>query len=155
MAGTVRRARPGRPAVELPSGELLGPVRSGDAYEGLTSNFMEYLADAGGTVTNSGYTQATLNSAASDKAATFMRSLVTSGASPSAVTTFQGPQAMNTFGGATPRSCATGLTRTTPPSPRPARQAYRRPGWRGPAAHRSRPPMRTIAPEGRRLLGRS
>ena len=59
---------------------------------------MEYLADAGGTVTNNSFTQATLNSPASVKAITFMRSLITSGASPAAVTTFQEPQAMNTFG---------------------------------------------------------
>jgi multiple sugar transport system substrate-binding protein len=59
---------------------------------------MEYLTDAGGTVTNSGYTKATLNSAATLKAVTFMRSLITSGASPAAVTTFQEPQAMTTFG---------------------------------------------------------
>ena len=60
---------------------------------------MEYLADAGGTPTNAAYTPATLNSAAATKAVTFMRSLITSGASPAAVTTFQEPQAMNTFGG--------------------------------------------------------
>jgi trehalose/maltose transport system substrate-binding protein len=76
-----------------------GFVWQGDSYEGLTCNFMEYLASAGGSPTNSAYTQATLNSAAATKAVTFMRSLITSGASPAAVTTFQEPQAMNTFGG--------------------------------------------------------
>ncbi len=75
-----------------------GFVWQGDSYEGLTCNFMEYLASAGGTATNSAFTQATLNSAAATKAVTFMRSLITSGASPAAVTTFQEPQAMNTFG---------------------------------------------------------
>jgi multiple sugar transport system substrate-binding protein len=75
-----------------------GFVWQGDSYEGLTCNFMEYLASAGGTATNADFTQATLNSAAATKAVTFMRSLITSGASPSAVTTFQEPQAMNTFG---------------------------------------------------------
>ena len=75
-----------------------GFVWEGDSYEGLTCDFMEYLADAGGAVTNSTFTQATLNSPASVKAITFMRSLITSGASPAAVTTFQEPQAMNTFG---------------------------------------------------------
>jgi len=74
-----------------------GFVWEGDSYEGLTCNFMEYLTDAGGTATNSGYTSATLNSAAALKAVTFMRSLVTSGVTPAAVTTFQEPQAMNTF----------------------------------------------------------
>jgi multiple sugar transport system substrate-binding protein len=76
-----------------------GFVWEGDSYEGLTCNFMEYLADAGGSPTNAAYTAATLNSAAATKAVTFMRSLITSGASPAAVTTFQEPQAMNTFGG--------------------------------------------------------
>ena len=74
-----------------------GFVWEGDSYEGLTCNFMEYLTDAGGTPTNVAYSAATLNSAASTKAVTFMRSLITSGASPAAVTTFQEPQAMNTF----------------------------------------------------------
>jgi multiple sugar transport system substrate-binding protein len=76
-----------------------GFVWEGDSYEGLTCNFMEYLTDAGGTATNSTYTTATLDSPAAVKAITFMRSLITSGASPAAVTTFQEPQAMNTFGG--------------------------------------------------------
>jgi trehalose/maltose transport system substrate-binding protein len=76
-----------------------GFVWQGASYEGLTCNFMEYLTDAGGSPTDSGYTKATLNSAAATKAVTFMRSLITSGATPAAVTTFQEPQAMNTFGG--------------------------------------------------------
>jgi multiple sugar transport system substrate-binding protein len=74
-----------------------GFVFQGASYEGLTCNFMEYLASAGGTATNSDFTKATLDSSAANKAVTFMRSLVTSGASPSAVTTFQEPQAMSTF----------------------------------------------------------
>ena len=74
-----------------------GFVWQGASYEGLTCNYMEYLASAGGTPTNSTYTQASLDSAASVKAVTFMHSLITSGASPSAVTTFQEAQAMSTF----------------------------------------------------------
>jgi len=74
-----------------------GFVFQGASYEGLTCNFMEYLASAGGTATNSDFTKATLDSAAANKAVTFMRSLVTSGATPAAVTTFQEPQAMSTF----------------------------------------------------------
>ena len=58
---------------------------------------MEYLASAGGTATNSDYTKATLDSPAAIKAVTFMRSLVTSGITPAAITTFQEAQAMNTF----------------------------------------------------------
>ena len=74
-----------------------GFVWQGDSYEGLTCNFMEYLASAGGTVTNSAYTKSTINSPAANRAVTFMRSLITSGASPAAVSTFQEPQAMNVF----------------------------------------------------------
>jgi multiple sugar transport system substrate-binding protein len=74
-----------------------GFVWEGDSYEGLTCDFMEYLTDAGGTVTNSGYTKATLNSPAAVKALTFMRGLITSGVTPAAVTTFQEPQAMDAF----------------------------------------------------------
>jgi multiple sugar transport system substrate-binding protein len=58
---------------------------------------MEYLASAGGTATNSGYTSATLDSPQANQALTFMRGLITSGASPAAVTTFQEPQAMDAF----------------------------------------------------------
>ena len=93
--GSSWKARP-RPAAE---GGLVkyGFVWQGASYEGLTCNFMEYLASAGGTATNSDYTTATLDSPAAIKAVTFMRSLVTSGVTPAAITTFQEPQAMNTF----------------------------------------------------------
>jgi multiple sugar transport system substrate-binding protein len=74
-----------------------GYVWQGASYESLTCNFMEYLTDAGGTATNGNYTKATLDSSAAIKAVTFMRSLVTSGVSPSAVTTFQEAQSMSTF----------------------------------------------------------
>ena len=74
-----------------------GFVWEGASYEGLTCNYMEYLADAGGTATNSTYTTATLDSAASVKAVTFMRSLITSGTSPAATSTFQQDQSMSTF----------------------------------------------------------
>jgi multiple sugar transport system substrate-binding protein len=74
-----------------------GFVWEGDSYEGLTCNFMEYLADAGGSVTNSSYSKSTIDSAAGVKAVTFMKSLITSGASPAAVATFQEPQAIGVF----------------------------------------------------------
>jgi multiple sugar transport system substrate-binding protein len=83
--------------IQAKNGIKYGFVWEGDAYEGLTCNFMEYLTDAGGTVTNSTYTKASLDSPAAIKAVTFMRSLITSGVSPAAVTTFQEPQAMSTF----------------------------------------------------------
>jgi multiple sugar transport system substrate-binding protein len=74
-----------------------GFVWQGASYEGLTCDYMEYLTDAGGTATNSSYTTASLNSTASIKAVTFMRSLITSGVTPAAVSTFQEAQAMSTF----------------------------------------------------------
>jgi len=74
-----------------------GYVWEGDSYEGLTCDFMEYLGSAGGTVLNSGMNGSTLNSAAGKKALSFMQSLITSGASPKAVTTMQEPQAMSAF----------------------------------------------------------
>jgi multiple sugar transport system substrate-binding protein len=74
-----------------------GYVWQGASYEGLTCDFMEYLGSAGGTVLDSAMTKSTLDSSAGTKALTFMRSLVTSGASPSAVTTFQEGQAMSAF----------------------------------------------------------
>ena len=74
-----------------------GFVWQGASYEGLTCNFMEYLASAGGTATKSDYSTATLDSPAAIKAVTFMRSLVTSGVTPASITTFQESQAMNTF----------------------------------------------------------
>jgi multiple sugar transport system substrate-binding protein len=74
-----------------------GFVWQGASYEGLTCDFMEYLGSAGGSVLNSSLTKATIDSPAGVQAATFMRSLITSGASPSAVTTFQEAQAMSAF----------------------------------------------------------
>jgi multiple sugar transport system substrate-binding protein len=74
-----------------------GFVWQGASYEGLTCNFMEYLASAGGTPTKSDYTTATLDSPAAIKAVTFMRSLVTSGVTPAAISTFQEAQSMSIF----------------------------------------------------------
>ncbi len=73
-----------------------GFVWEGASYEGLTCNWMEYLADAGGHVFNSSG-RPDMNTPQALKALTFMRSLITSGVTPSAVTTFTEPQAMNVF----------------------------------------------------------
>jgi multiple sugar transport system substrate-binding protein len=74
-----------------------GFVWEGASYEGGTCDFMEYYADTGGQVLNSTDTKSVLNVADVTKVLTFMRGLVTSGASPAAVDTFQEPQAMTAF----------------------------------------------------------
>ncbi len=74
-----------------------GFVWEGDAYEGGTCDFMEYYADTGGQVLNSSDTASVLNVGDVTKVLTFMRSLVSSGASPASVDTFQEPQAQNAF----------------------------------------------------------
>jgi multiple sugar transport system substrate-binding protein len=74
-----------------------GYVWQGASYEGLTCNFMEYLGSAGGTVLNSSLTSSTVNSSAGNQALSFMKSLITSGATPGSVTTFKEAEAMSAF----------------------------------------------------------
>lgn len=74
-----------------------GFVWEGASYEGGTCDFMEYYSDTGGTVLNSTDSASTLNVPDVTKTLRFMRSLVTSGASPAAVDTFQETQVMNAF----------------------------------------------------------
>ncbi len=75
-----------------------GYVFQGADYEGATCDFMEFLTDAGGSVLNSAGTKsALLANGGALKALSFMRSLVSSGVSPSAVSTYQEPQAMTAF----------------------------------------------------------
>jgi multiple sugar transport system substrate-binding protein len=74
-----------------------GYVFQGADYEGATCDFAEFLADAGGTVLNSSATQSTINSPAALKALQFEQSLVTSGVSPKASSTYQETQAMDAF----------------------------------------------------------
>jgi multiple sugar transport system substrate-binding protein len=66
-------------------------------YEGLTCNWMEFATDAGATVLNPAGTRATVDSPAAARALRFMRSLITSGVSPRAMTTFQEQQAQQLF----------------------------------------------------------
>lgn len=73
-----------------------GFIWQGASYEGLTCDFSEYLADAGGSFLNSSG-QPSINTPQATKALTFMRSLVTSGVTPNAVTTDQENQSMNLF----------------------------------------------------------
>ncbi|WP_207205409.1 ABC transporter substrate-binding protein [Microbacterium protaetiae] len=74
-----------------------GYVFQGADYEGATCNYMEFLADAGGTVLNDDQTASTLDSDAAVKALTFEQSLVTDGIAPKASSTYQETQAMNAF----------------------------------------------------------
>ena len=74
-----------------------GFVWQGASYEGLTCNYMEYLTDAGGTVTNSQLHLGRPGLRGLDQGDHLHASLITTGVSPAAVTTFQEPQAMSTF----------------------------------------------------------
>jgi multiple sugar transport system substrate-binding protein len=73
-----------------------GFVWQGASYEGLTCDFTEYLADAGGKVLDANG-KASVDSPQATKALTFMRSLIKSGVSPTAVDTFQESQSENVF----------------------------------------------------------
>lgn len=68
-----------------------------DSYEGLTCDFTEFAADAGGSTVSADGTKATIDSAADQKALTYMRGLITSGVAPSAITTFQEQQSESLF----------------------------------------------------------
>lgn len=73
-----------------------GFVWQGASYEGLTTNFLEYLNAANGRVFGKDG-EVEINSEAANKALVFMQDLIQSGASPKAVTTFREADAMNTF----------------------------------------------------------
>lgn len=73
-----------------------GFIWQGSSYEGLTCDFEEYLSDAGGKVLNSSGKPA-IDSPQTTKALTFMKSLITSGVTPKAVTTDKENQSMNLF----------------------------------------------------------
>ncbi|WP_405520736.1 ABC transporter substrate-binding protein [Streptomyces canus] len=68
-----------------------------DSYEGLTCDYSEFAADAGGSVVNTAGTKSEIDSAASQKALTYMRGLITSGVAPRAITTFQEQQSEQLF----------------------------------------------------------
>lgn len=68
-----------------------------NSYEGLTCDWSEFDADAGGQVVNSAGTSSQINSAASLRALTYMRGLITSGVAPQAITTFQEQQSEQLF----------------------------------------------------------
>lgn len=74
-----------------------GFVWQAKTYEGLTCDWVEYLADAGGRVFNQDLSKVELSSPQALKALDAMRGLITSGASPQAVVTYTEPQTMNLF----------------------------------------------------------
>ncbi len=74
-----------------------GFVWQAKAYEGLTCDWVEYLADAGGRVFNQDLSKVELSFPQALKALDAMRGLITSGASPQAVVTYTEPQTMNLF----------------------------------------------------------
>ncbi|MCU1472050.1 ABC transporter substrate-binding protein [Amnibacterium sp.] len=74
-----------------------GYTWQGAGYEGLTCDFSELVADAGGGIVSSDYTKGTLDSAAGQKALAFLKETIASGVSPKATPTFQEPQSLNDF----------------------------------------------------------
>jgi multiple sugar transport system substrate-binding protein len=75
-----------------------GYVFQGADYEGATCDFMEFLADAGGSVLNSAGTKSTLTSnGGALKALTFMDSLVKDGISPKAENTYEESNSISDF----------------------------------------------------------
>jgi trehalose/maltose transport system substrate-binding protein len=74
-----------------------GYVFQASTTEELTCNWVEYLTDAGGQVVDDDYTKGTMDSPAGVKALSFMRSLIRSGVSPKAVTTFQSAESLSAF----------------------------------------------------------
>ncbi|WP_410677173.1 ABC transporter substrate-binding protein [Amycolatopsis sp. cmx-4-68] len=67
------------------------------SYEGLTCNFAEFTADAGGSLVNADGTKATINSGAGVAALSYLRGLISAGITPSAATTFQEQQSQSLF----------------------------------------------------------
>lgn len=74
-----------------------GYTWQGAGYEGLTCDFNELVADAGGSIVSSDYTKPTLNTPAGVKALNFLKQTISSGVSPKATPTFQEPQSLNDF----------------------------------------------------------
>ncbi|WP_066188035.1 ABC transporter substrate-binding protein [Gracilibacillus timonensis] len=73
-----------------------GFVWQGASYEGLTTNFLEYLHAANGEVLDENE-EVNINTRETEKALSFMQELVNGGATPSAVATFHEDEATTTF----------------------------------------------------------
>lgn len=74
-----------------------GYTWQGAGYEGLTCDFSEVVADAGGSIVTSDYSKGALNTPAGLKALNFLKGTIASGVSPKATPTFQEPQSLNDF----------------------------------------------------------
>ncbi|WP_407548082.1 ABC transporter substrate-binding protein [Streptomyces sp. Pv4-95] len=74
-----------------------GFVWQGSVYEGMTVNFTEFLADAGGSVVGPDGSTVTVGGSAGTQALSFMRELVASKVSPSAVTTYIEQDTLDAF----------------------------------------------------------
>jgi multiple sugar transport system substrate-binding protein len=74
-----------------------GYTWQGAGYEGLTCDFSEVIADAGGGIASSDYKEATMDTAAGAKALNFLKETISSGVSPKATPTFQEPESLNDF----------------------------------------------------------
>jgi multiple sugar transport system substrate-binding protein len=78
-------------------GNLYGYVWQGAAYEGLTCNWTEMLADAGGQTLDRAGTRSALTSPPALRALLFLKSLIDRGTTPSEVTGFQEPNGTALF----------------------------------------------------------
>jgi multiple sugar transport system substrate-binding protein len=72
-------------------------VYQGNVYEGLTCNVTEFVADAGGSLTNKDATKATVTTPEVKHALTFMNSLVKEGVTPRAAMTYIEQSSLDAF----------------------------------------------------------
>jgi multiple sugar transport system substrate-binding protein len=96
-----------------------GFVWQGDAYEGLTCNWVEFLADAGGSTLDKSGTKSQINSPQARRALQFLRDLIDDGITPAQVTSFTEQESSQLFvsgQAAFFRGWNTALTRMNTPS---------------------------------------
>jgi len=74
-----------------------GFVYQGNVYEGMTCNVVEFVADAGGALTDEEVTEATATSSEAKRALEFMASLVTDGVTPRASLTYIEQSSLDAF----------------------------------------------------------
>jgi multiple sugar transport system substrate-binding protein len=74
-----------------------GYLWQGAAYEGLTCDWTEVLADAGGSALDASYSRSELGSPAALRALRFLQGLVVNGTSPAEVARFEEPDATQLF----------------------------------------------------------